>query len=115
MGDFLESDLERRLDRLMVPLGPRARAFVPTLCEILKNPGRSARISAAERLAAIGSEAEEAVPALILALGSRDRVFPPDDDLRSKAAEALARIGRAAVPPLVKALKDERLPDSRGC
>ena len=107
MGDFLEAGLEERLDRLMGSLGPRARAFVPTLCEILTNPGRSARISAAERLAAIGSKAEGAVPALIQALASRDRVFSPGDDLRSKAAEALARIGPAAAAPLVKALKDE--------
>ena len=62
-GDFLDSDLEERLDRMVLPLGPRARTFVPTWCEILKNPGSSARISAAERLAAIGTEAEEAVPA----------------------------------------------------
>ncbi len=107
MGDFLESAVEERLDQLMVRLGPCARAFVPTLCEVLENPGLSARISAAERLAAIGFEAEGAVPSLIQALGRRNPVFPPDEDLPGKAAEALARIGSAAVSPLIKALKDE--------
>jgi HEAT repeat protein len=107
MGDFLEPDVEQRLDRLMIPLGLRARAFVPTLCEILTNPGFSARISAGERLAAIGPVAEEAVPSLIRALGRRDPVFSPNEDLPSKAAEALARIGPAAVPSLIQALKDD--------
>ncbi len=107
MGDFLESGVEERLDGLMVSLGPRARAFVPALCEILKNPGRNARISAANRLAAIGSEAKGAVPSLIQALGRRNPVFSPDEDMPSKAAEALARIGSAAVPTLIEALKDE--------
>lgn len=107
MGDFLESDLEQRLDRLMVTLGPRARTFVPTLCETLRNPGHDARISAAERLAAIGPAAEGAVPALIEALGNRNRVVSLDEDLPGKAAVALARIGPAAIPPLVKALTHE--------
>ena len=107
MGDFLESGLEERLDRLMGPLGPRARVFVPTLCEILTNPGGSARISAAECLAAIGPEAEGAAPALIQALGSRRRDCSRSDDVRSAAVESLARIGAAAVPSLVEALEDE--------
>ena len=77
MGDFLESDLEERLDRLMDSLGPDARAFVPTLCETLTNPGISARISAAERLAAIGAEAEGASSALIQALGTWPFATPP--------------------------------------
>jgi HEAT repeat protein len=107
MGDFLERDLAERLDRLMVSLGPRAKAFVPTLCEILRNPGRSARISAAERLAAIGPEAQGAVPSLIQALGRRNPVFSADEDVPGKAAGALSRIGAVAVPALVQALKDE--------
>ena len=37
-GDFLDWEVEGRLDRLMVPLGPRARAFVPAL---LRNPDKS--------------------------------------------------------------------------
>ncbi|UCG67572.1 MAG: HEAT repeat domain-containing protein, partial [Deltaproteobacteria bacterium] len=64
---------------------------------------RWVRISAAVALGKIGSEAKEAVPSLIKALGDSD------PGMRYRAAEALGKIGseaKEAVPALLKALGD---------
>jgi HEAT repeat protein len=54
------------------------------------------RQEAARMLNAVGPEAKDAVPALLLAL--RDK----DDLLRRRAADALGRMGSDAVPPLLR-------------
>jgi HEAT repeat protein len=79
-------------------IGADARAAVPTLIEILKEPGKAKyRRYAAEALGRIGPDARAAVPALIEALDSNTA------SVVDRSVEALGRIGpdaRAALPAL---------------
>jgi HEAT repeat protein len=73
---------------------------VSPLLEALRGQAEGRR-KAVRALAALGAEAAPAVPALIELLSARDPA------LRSEAAEALGRIGKPAVGPLLAALKQE--------
>jgi HEAT repeat protein len=74
----------------------------------LQNPDVGSRRVAAEKLGLLGPEAAPAVPALVAALAD------PDDDVRARAADALARVGGPAVWPLRRALADPRPQVRRG-
>jgi HEAT repeat protein len=64
----------------------------------LKNPDKVAKMAAASSLGRMGGRAKASVPALMLLLEAQD------EDLRTSSWLALAKIGRAAVPFLIKAL-----------
>ena len=106
-------------------IGPEATAAVPELVRALRDDDPRVRWFAAGALASIGPGAKASVPALIEALRSKDvatggevtfwngAMSREDGPIRLAAAVALGRIGpesRAAVPDLVRALRD---PDAR--
>jgi HEAT repeat protein len=70
-------------------LGPDDRVLVPELIEMLRHPHHNVREAAAEGLCTVGTEAAEAVPALLLALGDKDF------QVQVSAARALGRIAPA--------------------
>jgi HEAT repeat protein len=82
--------------------GPKAKAALPTLLDVLKTDSSiEVKRAAAKALGAIGPAAKIAVPALVEVLKERDLYTYPT------AAEALGNIGpdaRPAVPELVPAL-----------
>jgi HEAT repeat protein len=81
-----------------------ARAAVPRLKELLKDPQPDMRWSAAMTLGEIGPEAREAVPALVSALNDEHAL------VREHAAESLGLVGvadSAVLEGLIKALKDK--------
>ena len=86
-------------------LGPKARAAVPLLCRLTRDPDPSLRIEAAVALTRIDPANRAIVPALQAVL--RD----PDPFLRIEAAKALARIDPAnpmIVPTLQAVLREPR-------
>src|SRR5262249_55258081 len=86
-------------------IGAEAKAAVPQLEAALKDESGLVRVEAARALWAIG-EQKSAIPALIDLLGHTD------PHTRWGAAAALEAIGpkaKAAVPALLKALKDTEL------
>ena len=85
-------------------VGAAAAPAVPQLAKELRDPWEHARLAAAEALGAIGRNAQPAVPELIAALA--------DQRVREAAIGALARIGPAAVSPLIVKLHSET-PDDR--
>jgi len=69
------------------------------VAEALTSPSPSARVSAAKVLEEVGPAAEGAIPALIRALADTD------NSVQDSARLALARIGWAAVPSLIRVLR----------
>lgn len=82
--------------RALDTIAGRGAAAVAPLIEALARADDERRWCVAEALAAIG---DDAVPALIAALG--------DDAVQTGAAATLVRIGGPAVPPLIAALGDD--------
>jgi hypothetical protein len=87
------------------------------LAEMLRDPDADIRQHAAAALRAIRPKAAKAVPALAAALKEKDvrhaiaaalvaALKDPKDDVRHRAADALGKIGDAAVPALAAALND---------
>jgi HEAT repeat protein len=91
-------------------LGVAARAAIPTLALLLKEPADDVRESAAEALGRMGPEARTGTPALIEALKDRGATVRSNAHLRS-VKSALKR-GPAA-PALGELLKDSH-PWTRG-
>lgn len=81
-------------------LGPAAQEAVPALIRVLDDPDTRVRLSATHALGLIGAAAESAIPDLILLLRSTTNLI-----LCRLAAEALARIGQAALPALTDLLQ----------
>jgi HEAT repeat protein len=89
-------------------VGPAARGAGPKLAELLKDEDKALRFEAC--LALIDVQAEEvdqAVPALIPFL----QVENPEDteaiQTKEKAKQALAKVGKPAISPLIKALEKD--------
>lgn len=76
-----------------------ADRIVPALIEALGDENYNVRRNAACSLASIGERAVAAVPALIQGLGQAD--------IGPTAAEALAKLGEAALPSLIQALASD--------
>jgi HEAT repeat protein len=74
---------------------------VPALVEALKDDSISVRREAARAVAKIGPDAKDAIP------GLRILLFSEKADLVNDAAEALANIGKASLPTLTEALKND--------
>jgi HEAT repeat protein len=87
-------------------LGRRAKPSVPALAQTLHGEDVWARQPAAWALWQIGEDAAPATDALVQALSYGGGVgWSVKTDCRQHAARALARIGRSAVPPLIRALQ----------
>ncbi len=98
---MLNGDAEERAEAIVL-LGEACYApAVPYLTEIVRDADPGTRYLAAQALAKIGDEAEEAVPVLLKALRADDMY------LRMAITGALIQIGYPAVPGLVKALFDD--------
>lgn len=83
--------------------GPAAKASIPVLIQLLKDPDASVRGSAAAALGEIRSNPDLVVPALINCLD--------DADMNDQAAEALGKFGaqaNAAVPKLLPLLHGDK-------
>lgn len=124
IGDCIVPDLVRVLDEddewvegyyaavLLGSLGPKAKDAVPALIRCLKAKKVDLREAAIRSLGEIGAGAKEAVPALAGILRERTGLFDNVEAgyrCRARAAEALGRLGpaaRAALPDLLKSLKD---------
>ena len=76
--------------------------LAPVLRE-LRSGSSGQRLDAVHVLASLGSAAESAVPALIVALRDRDIA------VRTAVARALAAVGAPAVLPLIEAMQEEDL------
>ncbi|MCE7987979.1 MAG: HEAT repeat domain-containing protein [Caldilinea sp. CFX5] len=93
------------LDRLFMAvrnvarLPDPARQAVPLLSQALGDPDFNVRRNAAYALALVGAQAVAAIPALVTALHT--------NDIGPIAAEALAKVGEAALPALRTALAEE--------
>ena len=81
-------------------IGSAAKDAVPELVELLQDEERTNKMYAAEALGKIGPEAKDAVPALINALNHKDV------SVEISISTAIYNIGPAAIPFLIKALKD---------
>jgi len=87
----------RRAVLTLAELGTRSAEAVRALADALHDRDDRVRRMAAAALGRIGPAAESAVPALLLALD--------DEAAGNEAAESLVRIGRAAVPALLDAMR----------
>jgi len=76
--------------------------FPALLVALEKDRDAEVRRTAAKRLGDLGADASEAIPALASILGSTE------PELAVTAAEALKKIGRGAVPELIKQLSSPR-------
>jgi HEAT repeat protein len=89
-------------------LGPAAREAGPQLAELLKDKDKTVRFEACLALIDVqAEEVEQAVPVLIKALLVTDPEDKEAVDTKEKSKQALARVGKPAVRPLVKALESD--------
>lgn len=93
-------DLRRNVIAALEGLGPNAKESIPELKALLRDRDKDIQGSALTALAAMGPEAKDAVKNITLLL--------EDKDLRGTASETLAKIGKPAVPELIKALTDAK-------
>ena len=91
-------DKSQTLYRSAHTLAQIGEAAKPALLASLKGDDTSLRTGAAKAIAFMGSKAPEAIPALIENLGHSDA------DLRNEVSEALAQIGKEAIPPIISSL-----------
>ena len=81
---------------------PESKKLIPVLVEALKHPDDDLRCKAFQVLARLGPESKTAVPTLV------ERLRDSSADVRRSAAAALTRIGaEAAIPALIRSLKDK--------
>jgi HEAT repeat protein len=91
-------------------LGPKALPALPALIKALDDPDKQVWSNSVASVAAIGPDAKDAIPALLDDLDSRKSrgQRPADrDQTLFRSAYALTRIGAAAIPPLIDALRSE--------
>jgi HEAT repeat protein len=85
--------------------GTGVKEVVPALTAALQDKNEFVRKEAAMALGNMGPSAKEAVPALIDLLSEGRPASYARADVGGAASDALAKIGKAAVPRLIKALK----------
>lgn len=91
-------DKSQTLYRSAYTLAQIGEAAKPALLTALKGDDTSLRTGAAKAIGFMGARAPEAVPALIENLGHSDA------DLRNEVSDALAQIGKVAIPSTLAAL-----------
>lgn len=84
-------------------LGPKAKPYLADLIKALGDQDKQVWTNSVGAIAAIGPEAQEAIPALVRDLGSRASRYREQTLLRT--SYALTRIGPAAIPPLIEGLR----------
>jgi HEAT repeat protein len=82
-------------------LGPKAKAAVDPLCEMLKGADRNKRSFAMQLLPVIGADSEKARTAMLALLKSKE-----DANLRQSAVYSIAQFGERIVPALITVLSD---------
>jgi HEAT repeat protein len=90
--------------RALVGVGREARDAVPALIKALESKTPGVSRNAIWALGRIGPEASEAAPALVAIV--RKEGFKGDQEARYRAAMALGRLGRNAVPAMVAELEN---------
>jgi HEAT repeat protein len=102
--NVVDADLRKSAVAALVKIGPpAAHDAAPALAGLLKAPDKADRLlalSALEALKPAGADAKDLVPKIITVFEDADA------PLQEKAAEALAKIGKPAVPDLCKAIND---------
>jgi HEAT repeat protein len=89
-------------------MGPAAREAGPKLAELLKEEDQALRFEACLALIDVGAEeVEQAVPVLIKALQVENAEDVEAIQTKEKAKQALAKVGKPAVSPLIKALEKD--------
>jgi HEAT repeat protein len=99
LGEALKDIQEVRLNALAAieALGSDAKSLMPLLIKTLVEKDKETRLKAIAAVGAIGPDAKDAIPNLISLLESKD--------FTTSAGEALVKIGKVAVTPLMNALK----------
>ncbi|MEP6670462.1 MAG: HEAT repeat domain-containing protein [Chthoniobacter sp.] len=91
----------------LLHLGAAAKPALPALLKALDDDDKQIWSYVIQAIAAIGPDAQEAIPVLIERFDSRKGRGKRERDLRQgmmRTAYALSRIGAPAVPPLIQAL-----------
>jgi HEAT repeat protein len=83
-------------------VGPPARSATTLVVKALSDPSAQVRRKAAYALGRIDADPDKVVGALITALGD------PDEDVRQSAQSSLPKLGKAAVPNLIEAMKSDK-------
>lgn len=108
--DATDRVLRREATYQLSIMGPAARPALSKLIVALDDPDKQVWSYAVTAIAAMGPDAAEAIPKLMEGMDSRKgRGFRPRDKAQTlfRCADALARIGPAARPELLSALKSE--------
>ena len=103
-----DRDTRREAGYRLEKLGPAAKAALPALIRAVGDSDKQVWANALAAIAAIGPDAAEAIPQLVDSFDSRKGSDYRQRDQSQKlmrAAHALARIGDAARPALIEALK----------
>lgn len=107
-----DKDVRRAAAWTLGNIGPDAKAAVPALIEALEDSYERLSFTAAESLVQIGLEFNAAIPLLIESLPTLIEALNYESQyFRKRAAYALEKIGpkaKAAVPNLIKLLKNEK-------
>ena len=112
-----ERDQRREATWQLRTVGPSAKAVLPQLIKALDDEDTQVFSNAIAAIAEIGTEAKDAIPALMdLMRSSKGRGFRPRDRDQAmyRAAFALSRIGAEARPSLIAALKGDDTSLRRG-
>ncbi len=105
-----ENAVRREAATQIAKLGAGAKPALPALIKALNDPDKQVWSTVIGLIATIGPDAAEAVPTLLEAIDSRKNRGGRDRDRQQilmRSAYALTRIGSAAQPPLIEALKSD--------
>ncbi len=101
--EIMSTDLaEKGVCDVFYRMGPRAKAAIPELVELLHFPDYDVQWAASDALGAMGLDAVDAVPDLLYAIEMSGGRVP------SSATHAIVKIGAVAVPELIKSLGEAR-------
>jgi HEAT repeat protein len=105
-----DSELRRAVVRVLAVIGPPVVDILANIIEALSDSDEVVRGEAALAIKNIGSDAEEAVTQLVELLTDEEEFIHNGkvSEVRNAASEALGKIGLAAVPVLLDALREDR-------
>jgi HEAT repeat protein len=119
-----DRDVRRDASYHLMQLGPKALPALPELIKALDDADKQVWSNSIETIALIGPDAVDAIPKLLKGLERYTDNRPPNrgnvtgggvgrreqTQTIYRCADALARIGEAAKPPLLAALNEENSP-----